>query len=470
MTQASAQIIDARKTPIGRVGGRLDGASAEGLFFLLVSGLLEEHSIASEDIDDVLLGNAAGAGGHLAQISALATGLSATVPAVTIEQPCASSPAVVEYASVLVAEGTADCIIAGGLKSVSAVPWRLSRLQGNLEIARVYTRARFRPLSMDDPDMGTAAEAVATRCGVTRRDLDEIATYSRVRATQVRDSGLYDAEIVSVRFAGNTITTEEYPCSRLSTDEFARLRPAFVEGGTGATDNSWPIIEGGSIVLVESKSGLERHDSTFVLKIVGHSTGGVDLNEFRIAAFLACERLFAVHYEINVQHLDVVGANQPFAAQALASLQLMGINPLVLLARKMAPCSGAPYGASRAIVLTPVFHQLDRKFDTRPLVRPRGYRRGRRSWNIHISQVLAPVNNEWSEPIVDCTCTVCQQESRMSARSFTFEQRISLETELLDRSHTCKNPTLSQGEKKTLKHTARNYGLCGLSTSQLHIG
>lgn len=359
-----AFIIAATRTPVGRAGGALHRVSEHQLVAPLIDSLLHQTGLHPDQVDEVILGNAAGPGGNIARVSALAAGLPESVPGTSVDQQCSSALAAIDYAASRIKLGQAGCVIAGGVESVSTAPWRLSHPQGKTGMPQVYNRARFTPAPMNDPDMGVAAENVARTYHISRQAQDEYALTSHQRACAAADAGVFTPQITPIHTPDGIVDRDECPRPGLTLDKLARLKPAFVPGGTVTAGNSCPINDGAAVVMVVSAEVVATLGATRTLEYVDHATGAVDPELLGMAAVPACRRLLARHPELGMSeaaalsNIAVIEFNEAFASQTLASLNELSIDPARVNVHGGALALGHPYGASGAILMTHMFHQM----------------------------------------------------------------------------------------------------------------
>lgn len=212
MTGRSPVIVAARRTPIGRVGGCLRHLPVEVLAAPVLTAVLTDAGLRPDDVDDVILGNAAGPGGNPARVSALAANFPVSVPGVTIDRQCGSGLEAITLAARLIEAGAGDVFVAGGVESASTAPWRLERPANLHGAPRLYTRARFAPETIGDPEMGIAAENVADRYGISRDRQDRYALDSHRKAVSSQRDGRFREEIVPMPgFQGALVSEDECP-------------------------------------------------------------------------------------------------------------------------------------------------------------------------------------------------------------------------------------------------------------------
>jgi acetyl-CoA C-acetyltransferase len=358
-------IVAARRTPIGRLGGSLRHLSVDALAAPVLNALVADGGIAAEEVDDVILGNAAGPGGNPARLSALVAGFPLAVPGLTIDRQCGSGLEAINLAARLIEAGAGDVYIAGGVESASTAPWRLERPSSLYRMPRVYERARFAPDSIGDPDMGVAAEDVARHHGVSRERQDRYAFGSHLKAVAAQRSGRFDDEIVPVSDqAAGVVMVDECPRADTSMERLAALPPAFVADGRVTAGNSCPINDGAAAVLIVSASRFRSMGARAGLRVVGSAAAGVDPRWLGTGPIVSTRGLFARTAGLTMDAVDVVEFNEAFAAQVLACLDALKIPETKVNVGGGAIALGHPFGASGAILVVRLFTEMVRRAKT----------------------------------------------------------------------------------------------------------
>lgn len=358
MTSAKAIVIAARRTAIGKIGGlhrlrRLDDLAAP-----LIRAVLDDAHLDPADVDEVIIGNAAGGGGNPARLIALAAGLPETTPAISLDRQCASGLDAVITAARLIETGCAQAVLAGGAESPSTAPWRVQK-PPNLytELPRFFAQAPFTPVGMDDPDMIEAAENVARDLTISRERQDDFALQSHRRALVAQEAGLFAGEIVPLA-GGSHETRDEGPRPSLSTKLLARMQP-LLPRGTVTAGNSCAISDGAAMTLVISADLHRSLGSPQGLAILSAASVGIAPRILGMAAVPAL-RAACARASISYADLTAIELNEAFAAQVLATTDTLSLDPMKLNANGGALAFGHPYGASGAILITRLFSRLIR--------------------------------------------------------------------------------------------------------------
>lgn len=349
-------IIAARRSAIGRAGGMFASLDVEDLAAPVLRATLADANAAPDQIDDVILGNAASPGGNIARLSALHAGFPTSTPGVTVDRQCGSGLEAVMMACHLIMAGAGTTYLAGGVESQSRAPLRTLPASGTLP-EHSYTRARFAPDAIGDPEMGAAADTVAERFNISRERQDAFSLRSQQRATQARDAGAFDAEIVPI--AGHA--ADECIRDTMTADRLARLRPTFTKDGTVTVGNACPLNDGAAAVLVTTAANARKFGSTKALAYLGSTSAGVDPNILGIGPVASTQKLLCQNPNLSLGNLTHLEFNEAFASQVLASLDALNIDDTLPNQDGGAIALGHPFGASGAILVTRLFSQLIRQ-------------------------------------------------------------------------------------------------------------
>ncbi|ALU39099.1 acetyl-CoA acetyltransferase [Kocuria flava] len=335
-----------RRTPLARAGTALAGVPVHRLLAPVLDALLEETGLAPEQVADVVVGNAVGAGGNPARLAALEAGLPQSVPGLTVDRQCGSGLDAVVLACHLARAGAGRAFLAGGAESISTAPLR-GRRQEDGGVA-FYRRAQFAPEHLGDPDMGEAAETVAREHGIGRERQDAFALRSHRRALAAAAAGAFAGELVPVRTPRGAVTADNGPRPRLDAALLARFPPVFAAGGTVTAGNSCGDADGAAAVLVADPAAARELGTATALAFRGAATVGVDPARLGLGAAVAARRLLA-EQAVPVRALAAAEFNEAFAGQVLACTDLLGLDEEVLNAEGGALALGHAYGASGAV-------------------------------------------------------------------------------------------------------------------------
>ena len=352
-----AVIVAAKRTAVGKVGGMFKHIPPEHLAAPVIQRMIEDYQLDPESIDEVILGNAVGPGGNLARLTALTAGLPVSIPGVTVDRQCGSGLEAVNLAARLVQAGAGDIYLAGGVESTSLAPWKMEKPSSlyHPRGPKLFTRARFSPNEIGDPEMGIAAENVAEAFGISRVAQDQYAYNSHAKAIRAMESGSFSEEIVPIE----GITNDECPRKQTSIVKLNALPPVFKENGTVTAGNACPINDGASIVLIMSREKCLELGLTPILRFVDAVSSGVDPNVLGIGPVPAVTKLLKRQH-LSIEDIDIVEFNEAFASQVLASLQELQIPVEKVNRGGGALAIGHPYGASGAILITRLYTEMKR--------------------------------------------------------------------------------------------------------------
>lgn len=349
-------IIAAKRSAIGRARGMFASLEVEDLAAPVMLDAISEAGINPTAIDEVILGNAAGPGGNVARLAALHAGLPVDIPAVTVDRQCGSGLEAVWQACLRIASGSATTVLTGGVESQSRAPLRTLPASGDLP-EHSYSRARFSPVAIGDPEMGQAADTVAAHYGITRQRQDAFALRSQQRAAQAQTAGQFTAEITPV--AGQT--RDECIRPDMTADRLARLRPAFSKDGTVTVGNACPLNDGASALVVTSAQNALALGHTRSLAFIAAAAAGVDPNLLGTGPVASTRKLLTRTPNLNLANLTHVEFNEAFSGQTLACLDALGIDETLPNPDGGAIALGHPFGASGAVLVTRLYTQLIRQ-------------------------------------------------------------------------------------------------------------
>ncbi|MEU0783125.1 thiolase family protein [Streptomyces sp. NPDC006173] len=362
----------ARRTPIGKLRGALSSVRPDDLAASVIRGLVAEvPTLDPARVDDVYWGAANQAGEdnrNVARMAALLAGLPDSVPGATVNRLCASGLEAVTTAARAIASGEADIVLAGGSESMSRAPFVLPRPDEALphRIETVDTRLGWRLVNPAMKElhgllsMGETAEEVAERYGVSRERQDTFALRSHQRAADARKNGHFDAELLPVeRPDGVVVDRDECVREDTSLDKLSRLRPVFRAGGTVTAGNASPMNDGAAGVLLVSEEVLNELHLESLGRYVAGASAGVDPDVMGIGPVPATRKALA-RVGWSVDDIQEAEFNEAFAAQALACVDRLGIDPDLVNPTGGAIALGHPLGCSGARILTTLLHRMRR--------------------------------------------------------------------------------------------------------------
>jgi len=364
----NAVILSACRTPIGSFGGAFKDVSAVDLGAAVIREAIRRAGVKAADIGDVIMGCVlqAGAGMNVARQAALKAGVPVEVPGETINRVCGSGLQAVVHAVEAVKAGFIDLILAGGTESMSNAPYLLKGARwgyrmGDGEVVDSMLHEGL-TCAINGCHMGMTAEAVAKRFNVSRTDQDGFAAESQARAQRAIESGVFDREIVPVEVpqqkgAAIVVSRDEYPRAGTTPEKLAALKAAFTKEGTVTAGNASGINDGAAALVVATESWARKNGHSPLARIVAYCTTGVDPMIMGMGPVEAMRKAVE-RAGITLKDLDVVELNEAFAAQSLAVVRELGLDPARVNVHGGAIALGHPIGASGARVLTTLVHTL----------------------------------------------------------------------------------------------------------------
>jgi acetyl-CoA C-acetyltransferase len=361
-------LVGAARTPIGKFLGALSSLPATELGAVAISAALARSGLEPELIEDVLMGQVlqAGAGQAPARQAALRAGLPAAASATTVNKVCASGLEAIHLGAARIALDEADCLVAGGMESMSRAPHLLLdgrtglRLgEGRLADAVIHD-GLWCPI--ENWHMGNAAEAVAEVRGISRDDMDEYALRSHRRAFAAAQAGSFDAEIAPVdvpskRDGALTVTADEGPRPDTSLEKLAQLRPAFAPNGLVTAGNAPGLTDGAAAVVLADETWAERQGLAPLARVTGYATAALEPARIFETPELAIRRLLE-RTSTALDDYDLIELNEAFAAQVLANGRALGLDWDRLNVNGGAIALGHPIGASGCRIVVTLFHAL----------------------------------------------------------------------------------------------------------------
>jgi 3-oxoadipyl-CoA thiolase len=370
-----AVVVDAVRTPIGRYGGALSLVRPDDLSAIAIAGLLERNPIDPSLIEDVYWGAANQAGEdcrNVARMAALLAGLPTTVAGTTLNRLCGSSLQALNSAAHAIMVGAEEIVIAGGAESMSRAPFVLLKAEkafdrapeiadstlGN-RLTNPRLAAVYPPLAM-----GETAENVAERFGITREEQDRFALRSQQRCATAMQTGRFDAELIPVPVRKGKVDTvvraDEHPRPNTTLDDLRKLEPAFRPGGTVTAGNSSGLNDGAAAMLLMSAKAAEKHGFEPMARIVATGVYGVDPAIMGIGPIGATQKVLSIA-DLSIDDVDLVELNEAFAAQALACIRELAIDPEKVNVNGGAIALGHPLGCSGARIATTLLHELRKR-------------------------------------------------------------------------------------------------------------
>ena len=363
-------ITAAKRTPVGAFLGSFAATPAHELGRVAIQAALAQAGVAPEEVSEVILGQVltAAQGQNPARQASMAAGVPKEVPAWGLNQVCGSGLRAVAVAAQSIIAGDARIVVAGGQESMSlsshAQNVRGGQKMGNLELVDTMIKDGLMD-AFNGYHMGITAENLAEQYQITRGDQDEFATASQNKAEAARREGRFDDEIATVTIKGRKgdtiVERDEFIREGVQVASLAGLKPAFKkEGGTVTAGNASGINDGAAALVLMSREDAERRGATVLGRIAGFASAGVDPSIMGIGPVPATRRALE-RAGWSVGDLDLVEANEAFAAQALAVGKELGWDPKKVNVNGGAIAIGHPIGASGARVLTTLLYEMSRR-------------------------------------------------------------------------------------------------------------
>ena len=373
-------IVDAARTPMGRIGGQLALVRPDDLAAHAIRSLMVRNpDLDPMAIEDLQWGAANQAGEdnrNVARMAGLLAGLPIEIPGATVNRLCGSGMQAVVSATHALHAGWGDVMVAGGSESMSRAPYVVTKAESGFAVGLPESADTVLGWRLVNPEMerlyppitlGMTAEVVADKYEVSREDQDAFALQSHRRALDAIEAGRFGDEIEPIEAPGDvrrrsmvTISQDEGPRPDTSIEKLAKLAPVFREGGSVTAGNASPMNDGAAALLLATDTGLERHGLEPMARIVATGAAGVHPDMMGIGPVPASEK--ALHRAgITSDDLDLVEINEAFASQSLASMRLLGLDPDRVNVNGGAIAIGHPLGASGARILVTLVHELVRR-------------------------------------------------------------------------------------------------------------
>ncbi len=365
-------IVDGLRTPFGKLGGALSSLSAVDLTAPLIRDLLERNKLNGDTVDEVIVGQVvqAGCGQIPSRQALLKAGMPNTCESTTVNKVCASGMRAVTLADLRIRAGDGDILLAGGMESMSQAPYIVEA-----NSARFGKRMGHTPLKdamlvdgLECPvtmvHMAIHGSKVADEFGITREAQDKWALRSHELAVKARNSGRFSKEIRAIEIPGRKgtvlVDTDEGPREDTSIDALAKLKPVFDEKGTVTAGNAPGVNDGACMLLVMKRSKAEELGLKPLATILAHASIGQDVPYLHTVPALATQKALK-KAGLEASALEVMEINEAFAAVALKSTDMLGIDPSIVNVNGGAIALGHPIGASGARLLLTLAREMEER-------------------------------------------------------------------------------------------------------------
>ncbi|KAA0974268.1 acetyl-CoA C-acyltransferase [Paeniglutamicibacter gangotriensis] len=379
MTEAF--LVGGARTPVGRYGGALSSVRPDDLAALTIRAAVERAGINPSDVDEVIFGNANGAGEenrNVARMAWLLAGFEDTVPGITVNRLCASGMSAITMASHMIKAGAADIVVAGGVESMSRAPWVMEKpdkafakpgASYDTSIGWRFPNPEFLSgeFSRDGKatfSMPETAEEVARVYGTSREDCDAFAVRSHERAIAAIEAGHFKDEIVPVTVKtrkGETIVdTDEGPRPGTTAEVLAKLRPVVAGGSVVTAGNASTLNDGASAIIVASAAAIKKYGLTARARIIDGASAGVAPEIMGVGPVPATRKIMERSGR-KIEDLAAVELNEAFSSQSLASMRELGLDPEIVNRDGGAIALGHPLGSSGSRIVITLLGRLERE-------------------------------------------------------------------------------------------------------------
>lgn len=368
-------IIDAVRTPVGSFGGALASVPVVDLGSLVVRELINRTGLDASRVDELIFGCVlqAGLGQNIARQVLIKSGIPQDVPAFTINKVCASGLRSVSLAAQCIKAGDAEVVVAGGCENMSASPYAVkaarwgARMNDNVLLDLMIQDGLWD--AFNNYHMGVTAENVAAQYNLSKDEQDGFGLQSQLKAVAAIEQGRFRDEIVPVvipqkKGDPKVFDTDEHPRAGTTADGLAKLRPAFKKDGTVTAGNASGINDGAAAILVTSVDAAASMNRKPLAKILSYASAGVDPKVMGLGPIPSTKKALQ-KAGLTIDDIDLVEANEAFAAQALACSKDLKLDMSKVNVNGGAIALGHPIGASGARILTTLLHEMKRRPDVK---------------------------------------------------------------------------------------------------------
>ena len=363
-----AYIVSACRTPIGRFLGGLRSLSAVDLGKAAVGEAIRRAGIPTDSVEEVIMGNvlAAGLGQNPARQTALGSGIPVQVAAFTVNKVCGSGLKAIMLARQSIQTAEHEVVVAGGMESMTNAPFLLTKLRNGHRMGHAPLLDSMISDGLwdayNDYHMGCTAEAIVEKYTISRRQQDEYALESHARALAAGKGGRFRSEMVPLTVSqggheSRDVEADEGPRSEISVESLSSLKSAFREDGSVTAGNASQISDGAAAVVVLSENGLKHTNVEPLARIVASATSGVDPSLVMMAPVEAIDKVLK-RAGWDREEVDLWEINEAFAAQSVALIQQIPLDPARLNVHGGALALGHPIGASGSRIMTTLLHAL----------------------------------------------------------------------------------------------------------------
>lgn len=378
-----AYLVGGSRTPVGRYGGALSSVRPDDLAALVIKDVIEKAGLDPAAVDEVILGNANGAGEenrNVARLAWLLNDYPDTVPGITVNRLCASGLSAITLAAQMIKAGEADIVIAGGVESMSRAPWVMEKpttafakpgQSFDTSIGWRFVNPVFAERDKFTYSMPETAEEVARVDSISREDCDAFAVRSHERAIAAIEGGHFKDEIVPVvvrdrKGRETVVDTDEGPRPGTTVEVLAKLRPVVAGGAVVTAGNSSSLNDGASAIIVASEEAVKKYGLTPRARVVTGTSAGLAPEIMGLGPVPATEKALA-RAGWTVADLEAVELNEAFASQSLASMRRLGLNEDIVNRDGGAIALGHPLGSSGSRIVITLLGRMEREGATKGL-------------------------------------------------------------------------------------------------------
>ena len=363
-------VLSAARTPIGKFGGSFASSSAADLGEAAARAALERSGLPPAAVDETIFGHArqAGGGPNTARQVAHRSGVPDSIPAFTVNKACASSLKAITLGALTIASGESDVVLAGGAECMSATPYLLTRARfgmrmGNGEVVDGMYRDGFLcPLC--GQLMGETAENLVREFGILRAEQDAYAAESQRRAGEAIREGRFEAEIAPVTIEGRkgptVVAKDEHPRPDTTAESLASLPPVFAKDGTVHAGNSSGVTDGAAAVVLATEEEVRKSGVEPLARVAAWTSAGVEPERMGVGPVPAIKALLAKS-KLALSDVDLIELNEAFAAQVIACVRELSLDPSRVNVNGGAIALGHPIGATGARITTTLLHEMRRR-------------------------------------------------------------------------------------------------------------
>lgn len=361
-------IVSAKRTPLGGFQGALSSQTASQLGAAAIQAAVTSAGIQSDQVDEVYMGNviSAGIGQAPARQAALQAGLPVSTPCTTVSKVCGSGMKSVMLAADAMQLGGVECVVAGGMESMSLAPYLLPKARAGFRLGHQSTKDSMFVDGLEDADsgrlMGEFGQQTADRFEIGREAMDAFAIESLRRATEATDKAYFADEITALEIAGRggvTSVVEDEQVRTAKPEKIPLLKPAFAKDGTVTAANSSSISDGAAALVLMTEKAMTESGASPLAKICAYESHAQKPEEFTLAPIGAMQKLLQ-KLDWQVEDVDLFEINEAFAVVTMAAMQQLGIPHDKVNVNGGACALGHPLGASGARIIVTLIHALRR--------------------------------------------------------------------------------------------------------------